>query len=66
MFAGHTGWGPGQLDVELEDEGWVVVEGARPDDVFTEDPESLWSEVLNRKGGRYRLVARMPADPSVN
>ena len=66
VFAGHAGWGAGQLDVELEDEGWIVVEGPRPDEVFTEDPESLWSEVLERKGGRYRLVARMPADPSVN
>ena len=66
VFAGHAGWGPGQLDAELEDEGWIVVEGPLPDEMFTEDPERLWSEVLNRKGGRYKLVARMPADPSVN
>ncbi len=66
VFAGHAGWAPGQLDSELEDEGWIVVEGPRPDEVFTEDPESLWSDVLDRKGGRYKLVARMPADPSVN
>ncbi|MGI8593849.1 MAG: YqgE/AlgH family protein [Solirubrobacteraceae bacterium] len=66
VFAGHAGWGPGQLDSELEDEGWIVVEAPRPDELFTEDPESLWSEVLDRKGGRYKLVARMPADPSVN
>ena len=28
--------------------------------------ETLWSSVLDRKGGAYRLVARMPLDPSVN
>ena len=38
---------------------------AVPDDVFG-DPDGLWGRVLERKGGRYRLVARMPDDPSLN
>ncbi len=66
VFAGHAGWGPGQLDAELDDDGWIVVEGPRPDEVFSEDAERLWSDVLERKGGRYGLVARMPEDPRVN
>jgi putative transcriptional regulator len=65
VFAGYAGWGPGQLDGELERDDWIV-EPARPDDVFSEDPESLWAEVLVRKGGQYALVARMPDDPSLN
>src|SRR6478736_6798198 len=36
------------------------------DDIFTEDPDGLWSAVLRRKGGEYELVARMPVDPSLN
>jgi putative transcriptional regulator len=66
VFAGHAGWGPGQLDAELEDEGWIIVNEPSPDEIFTEDPDGLWAAVLNRKGGRYTLVARMPEDPSVN
>jgi putative transcriptional regulator len=34
--------------------------------VFTEEPEGLWSGVLRRKGPRYRLLASMPLDPSMN
>ncbi len=64
-FAGHAGWGPGQLDAELRDDGWILAE-AEPDDLFTEDPEALWRRVLERKGGRYALVAQMPLDPSLN
>ena len=30
------------------------------------EPRELWSSVLTRKGGSYALVARMPADPSLN
>ena len=64
-FAGHAGWGPGQLDDELERGDWIL-EPAVHADAFTPDPEELWSEVLLRKGGSYALVARMPPDPSQN
>jgi putative transcriptional regulator len=64
-FVGHAGWGAGQLDSELERGDWIV-EAARREDAFTDNPLDLWSEVLTRKGGSYALVARMPPDPSVN
>jgi putative transcriptional regulator len=65
VFAGHAGWGPGQLDEEMEREDWIV-EAPRPDELFATDPHALWSDVLTRKGGTFALVARMPVDPSVN
>ncbi|HEY2319742.1 MAG TPA: YqgE/AlgH family protein [Solirubrobacteraceae bacterium] len=64
-FVGHAGWGPGQLDDEVERGDWIL-ERARREDAFTGTPLELWSEVLTRKGGSYALVARMPPDPSVN
>lgn len=65
VFAGHSGWGPGQLDAELEDGSWIVAD-PRTDEVFYEDPDGLWSVALERKGGAYALLARMPVDPSLN
>jgi putative transcriptional regulator len=65
VFAGHAGWGAGQLEAELADEDWIL-EPALPDDAFTEEPGELWGDVLRRKGGVYELVARMPEDPRVN
>ena len=65
VYAGYAGWGPGQLDDELEEGSWIVEE-ALPEDVFTEDPEGLWSAVLRRKGGPFGVLALMPPDPSVN
>ena len=63
VFAGYAGWAPGQLDLELEQEAWIVAP-ADPEDAFSED--DLWSEVLRRKGGEYALLATMPADPTLN
>lgn len=65
IYAGYTGWGPGQLESELEREDWIV-EPALPEDVFDDDPLDLWTRVLERKGGQFRLLARMPIDPTVN
>lgn len=64
-FVGHSGWGPGQLEAELETGDWIL-EPARAIDVFSASPRDLWSDVLTRKGGSYALVARMPMDPSLN
>ena len=65
VFAGYAGWGPGQLEAEIEESAWII-EDALPGDIFTEQPEKLWSRVLQRKGGDYRLLALMPLDPSSN
>lgn len=65
VFAGVASWGGGQLEDELESEDWIV-EPARNDDVFTEEPDTLWEDVLERMGGSYAVVARMPFDPSMN
>jgi putative transcriptional regulator len=63
VYAGYAGWGPGQLEGEIEQEAWIV-ESASPEDPFRDD--DLWASALARKGGGYSLLATMPADPSLN
>ncbi len=65
VFAGYAGWGAGQLETELEEGSWITVP-ALADDVFTDDPASLWSIVLRRKGPAFYLMSTMPLDPSLN
>ena len=65
VFAGYSGWGPGQLESELEEPAWIVAP-AEPGDVFATDPDELWRTVLQRKGGMFSLLATMPYDPGLN
>ena len=65
VYAGHAGWGPGQLEDELEDEAWIVESPLR-EELFSDDPEGLWSAVLRRKGREFALLSTMPPDPSLN
>jgi putative transcriptional regulator len=65
VFAGHSGWDATQLEAEMERDDWIV-ERALREDVFSADAEELWTNVLERKGGQFAFMARMPFDPSLN
>lgn len=65
LFAGYSGWAPGQLDGELAAHAWIVL-SAIPEDIFTPDPARLWRAVLARQGGRLAWIAAAPEDLSAN
>ncbi|MBT2395621.1 YqgE/AlgH family protein [Streptomyces sp. ISL-100] len=65
IFAGYSGWGPGQLEEELKSGAWYVVE-SEPGDVSSPEPESLWRAVLRRQRSRLAMIATYPDDPSLN
>lgn len=65
VFAGYAGWGPGQLQAEIEEGAWYVLP-AEPADPFAAEPERLWQVVLRRAGGTLALVATYPDDPGLN
>jgi len=65
IFAGYAGWGPGQLERELVDGAWYVVD-SEPGDISAPDPERLWRSVLRRQRGELAMVATYPDDPSLN
>ncbi|MDQ3067799.1 MAG: YqgE/AlgH family protein [Actinomycetota bacterium] len=65
VFVGYAGWSAGQLEEEVEEESWLVLP-AEADDLFSDDPDGLWSAVLRRQGGPYALLSSIPPDPSRN
>ncbi len=65
VFAGYAGWAPNQLEEEIAESSWILAP-AVPEDIFTDDPDHLWSAVLKRKGGAFAVLALMPPNPSSN
>ncbi|HEX2851522.1 MAG TPA: YqgE/AlgH family protein [Acidimicrobiales bacterium] len=59
IFAGYSGWGADQLEGELEEGSWIVVDRAAGD-AMAPDADAQWREVLRRAGGRAALYARAP------
>jgi len=50
LALGHSGWAPGQLDREMQDNAWLVVD-ADAALVFDADLQSKWQRALDRLGG---------------
>jgi putative transcriptional regulator len=65
FFVGYSGWSSGQLDAEMANDSWAVRRNGA-EKVFTFDPEELWRGVLLEMGGKYRVLANYPIDPSLN
>jgi len=65
VFAGYAGWGAGQLEAEVEQGAWWVLD-ALPGDAFSASPLQLWSQVLRRQGPPLAFAAGYPADPGLN
>jgi len=65
VFAGYAGWGEGQLEDEIEERAWFVVD-ALPDDLLSPTPSQLWRRVLRRQGGDLAIVSTYAEDASLN
>lgn len=65
IFAGYAGWSGGQLEREVGEGAWYVVD-SEPRDAFTADPGTLWRDVLRRQRGRLAMVSTYPDDATQN
>lgn len=70
FFIGYAGWGPGQLESELNRGGWLVTR-AHANVVFDPDADDgLWMRVITGIDRSLAMLAMnpkiMPRDPSMN
>jgi putative transcriptional regulator len=65
VFAGYAGWAPEQLESELAEGAWIVVD-AHDEDLISARPETLWRDVLRRQDDDLRFWTTFPDDPSAN
>ena len=66
VFAGYSGWAPGQLEEEMKRGAWVT-HPATVDLVFSVEADVLWRRILlGRTEWQYRLLADAPEDLARN
>ena len=69
ILANYAGWGPGQLEGEIEQDSWLSL-SADPRHVFWDDPRDLWDTVIREIRGneltRTLGLDGLPPDPSLN
>jgi putative transcriptional regulator len=65
LYAGYSGWGPGQLEGELKSDAWLIVKATR-DIIFHENPAEGWADAFGRKGPLYKIILQTGFKPSMN
>ncbi len=65
VFVGYAGWTADQLEGEVDEDAWFVVEGLA-EDVVDEEPGTLWRRVLQRQRTDVALFAFYPEKTGLN
>ena len=65
IFAGFSGWSPGQLERELETQSWVVVAPNR-ELIEMREPAEVWIRIMREASPALRLMAEAPENPEWN
>jgi putative transcriptional regulator len=65
IYAGYSGWGPGQVEGELRTDSWVVVKATR-DMIFRSDAAGAWEDAFAGKGPLYKIILQTGFKPSMN
>jgi putative transcriptional regulator len=65
FFLGYSGWSVEQLNLELKEKTWTLLENTYHN-VFSISNADGWKEKLLEMGGKYRIWANSPEDPTLN
>ncbi|MFC7348436.1 YqgE/AlgH family protein [Chryseobacterium zhengzhouense] len=65
IFSGYSGWSSLQLDNEIQQKVWTVVDVYNLDYTLPND-QTLWKSIMQNLGGEYLLWANAPEDISLN
>jgi putative transcriptional regulator len=63
FFAGYAGWENGQLNEEMQDNSWII---CKDYPAIFKMSEYMWQDVLQKMGGKHKLISTFPEDPILN
>lgn len=66
FFLGYSGWSSGQLESELKEKSWLVVETFDEKEIMDTNLDSIWKDLLAQQGGKYKMMSKFPLDPRLN
>jgi putative transcriptional regulator len=70
FYVGHSGWGPGQLESELDEGSWLVLPATSEHVFGDQDANTLWKETMTEVGRRQIQavipIKHVPENPRLN
>lgn len=65
LFVGYAGWGPGQLEKEVQDGAWLVA-AYNEKLIFETDANIAWRESIKHLGRDFQHLMNLPVNPQLN
>jgi len=65
FFLGYSGWASEQLNDEMTTNSWFCIEN-NYSNILKEENNSFWKKHLLEFGGKYKLWANAPSNPTLN
>ena len=66
FFMGYSGWTYTQLEQEIADGCWIVVDDLKLSTLFKEPTKTFWKVLLSLQGAQYQEWINTPDDPRLN
>lgn len=66
FFIGYSGWESKQLESELDEKSWVVLNQTPQALILNTQKDDLWTELMSKMGGKFKVMSTFPKNPSDN
>ena len=66
FFLGYSGWSHGQLEDEIKNNSWIVINDFKLDLIFKEINKSSWGKLLSNDSLKNKIFSNYPLDPNLN
>ena len=66
FFLGYSGWSVNQLEMEMQENAWIVAENTLKNKLLSKSSNLFWKEKIIEQGGEYVLFSNAPENPMLN
>ncbi len=66
FFLGYSGWSEGQLESEIKEDSWAVIDSEEVIDWMDNSSEDFWKNQMIAMGGRFLIWSNAPENPLSN
>ena len=65
FFVGYSGWSPGQLEHELNENSWIVW-NENVKHLLDNNDKHMWRDFIKKMDKEYAIWSNMPEDPELD
>ena len=66
FFLRYSGWSVNQLEMEMQENAWIVSENKIKKKLLSKSSNQFWKEKIIEQGGEYVLFSNAPENPMLN